>query len=326
MNKIPPGERGAALLAVLLLVAVIGALAAAAADRLALARAASFNAVALDQARAHADGVGRLAILVIEDLVARNPERTTLEGGWNGGERTIPLPDGGDARLSVRDGGNCFNVNSVVEGELRTALTRRHSGVLQFAALMQALGLPEADARRIAEAAADWADSDQQPTPAGAEDAVYAVASPPYRTGDTLFADVGELRSVAGMTPEIMARVEPWLCALPVAELSPINLNTLLPGQAPLLAMLGLGRLDAARARAILDGRPRGGWANTIEFWRTDPMHQLGLPLDVQLQPQLRTRWFRLDTLVQREDAEFGESLLIDARLQPARIVARRWN
>ena len=158
-------------------------------------------------ARAFADGVERLGLLTIDDLIVRDTRKTTLEGGWNGRARDIPMPGGGLARVQVRDGGNCFNINSVVSGDPRTRLSRRESGVAEFIALMMALDVPQGDARRIAEAAADWADSDTIPGPGGAEDEAYMASPTPYRTGNTLFADVGELALVSGMTPPIMARL-----------------------------------------------------------------------------------------------------------------------
>ncbi len=325
MSRPAPEERGAALLAVLLLVAVTGAIAAAAMEGLALSRATAANAAALDQGRAFADGVEQLAILTIDDLAASNAGRTTLDGGWNGAVRTIALPGGATAELGLRDGGNCFNLNSVAEGRLATELARRPSGVAQLAGLMIALQVPEADARRIAEAAADWVDSDRAPGPGGAEDETYMAGEAPYRTGNTLFADPGEARLLAGMTAEIHARLGPWLCALPMTDLSPINLNTLSPAQAPLLAMLAPGQLDVERARRVLAARPAGGWTNTIEFWRIETMRDLVIPLDVQLQPQLRTQWFALDVRVAVGELLFEEAALVDARLQPSRVVARRW-
>ncbi len=324
-RRIAHRERGAALLAVLLLVVITGAIAAAAMEKLRLSRAVATNAVALDQARAFADGVEQLALVTIDDRIAGSPDKTTLAGGWNGAVRRVPLPGGALAEVRVSDGGNCFNLNSVVEGDPRTSLTRRSSGVTQFAGLMTALEVPPTEARRIAEAAADWVDTNAEPGPAGAEDAAYATGTEPYRTANTLFADVGELRRIAGMTPEFLARLRPWLCVLPTAELSPINVNTLLPDQAPLLAMLAPGQLNVARARRILAGRPANGWDNQIEFWRTEALSELNLPLDVQLQPQLRTRWFALDVRVTVLDSEFRETALVDARLQPSRLAMRVW-
>ena len=322
---IPAGERGAALLAILLLVAVTGAIAAAAMEKLRLSRAIAANVVALDQARAFAGGVEQLALLTIDDRIADSPDRTTLAGGWNGAVRRVPLPNGGLAQVRFRDGGNCFNLNSVVEGDPRTNLSRRSSGVLQFAGLMTALGIPRAEARRVAEAAADWADRDGVPAPGGAEDEAYAVLPRPYRTANTLFADVGEVRALSGMTPEIHDRLRPFLCALPTTDLSPININTLMPDQAPLLAMMAPGQLDIDEARRVIAARPETGWSNVIEFWRLDALSGLAIPLDVQLQAQLRTRWFALDLSVQVLDSEFQESLLVDSRLQPSRIAMRRW-
>jgi len=83
VKPVARGERGAALLAVLLLVAVTGAIAAAAMEALSLSRAAAANAAALDQGRAHADGVEQLAILIIDDLILANPERSMPAGAWN---------------------------------------------------------------------------------------------------------------------------------------------------------------------------------------------------------------------------------------------------
>lgn len=316
-------ERGAALLAVLLLVAVTGAIAAAAMEKVRLSRLVAQNVASMGQARGFARGAEQLALLTIDDLIARDADRTTGEG-WLGAVRTIPLPGGGVAEARLADGGNCFNLNSVVDGDPRTGLARRNSGVQQFAGLMMALSVPEADARRIAEAAADWADSDSGAGPAGAEDAAYANGDPPYRTANTLFADPGEARLLAGMTPEIFERLQPWLCVLPTTDLSPLNVNTLTPAQAPLLAMLAPGQIDLRRAERVLAARPRGGWTSIIDFWRTERLSELAVPLDTQLQPQVRTRWFRLDVRVTQGEADYGESVLIDSRIRPSRLAMRR--
>lgn len=322
---VPARERGAALLAVLLLVAVTGAIAASMVEGLRLSRTVAVNAAARDQGRLFAEGVEQLAVLTIDDRVQQSPERTTLEGGWNGATRTIQMPGGGAADVTVRDGGNCFNLNSVVDGQPGRPFVRRASGVGQFIGLMIALEVPEQDARRIAEAAADWVDSDAVPGPGGAEDEAYSGGAVPYRTGNTLFADPGEARSLAGMTPEIYARIRPWICALPVNDLSPININTLGQEQAPLLAMLAPGQITPERARRVLAQRPSNGWGNQVEFWRVEAMSELNVPLDVQVQVQLKTSWFTLDVRVRLMGSDYRETVLVDARLQPSRIVQRRW-
>ena len=325
MRRVRPDERGAALLTVLLLVAIVGALAAVALEKMRLSTALAANSAALDQARAYGVGIESLLAARVDDLIAANPERTTLAGGWNGETRRIPLPGGGVAEAALRDGGNCFNLNSVADGDVRTRLTPRAAGIAQFAALLRLLDVPERDAQHIAEATGDWVDSDLDPNRAGAEDAAYARAEMPYRTGNTLIADVSELRAVAGMNAEIYARVRPWLCALPSTELSPINVNTLAPSQAPLLAMIAPQQVSVDAARNVLAGRPAAGWTSLTDFYRAPALARLVLPLDVQLQPQLRTRWYALDLRIGLRGAELAERALIDARIAPARVVARRW-
>jgi hypothetical protein len=43
------------------------------------------------------------------------------------------------------------------------------------------------------------------------------------------------------------------------------------------------------------------------------------------VQPQLKSNWFTLDVRVRLMGSEYRETVLIDARLQPSRIVQRRW-
>ena len=328
MSGVPPirhGERGAALLAVLVLVAFLGVISAAALQKLRLSTALAINSSATDQARAFAMGLESLVALTIDDLVARSPERTTLEGGWNGASRTYPLPGGSVAHATIRDGGNGFNLNSIAEETSPGVTVRSAAGAGQFTALMRLLGVPPGPAQRITEAAVDWGDSDAAPTGDGGEDARYARAPLPYRVANRRFFDVSELRAVADVTPEVYERLRPWLCALPTSDLSPINLNTLSPDQAPLVAMLAPEALGLDRAREALAQRPAAGWSSVTEFWTLPQLADLRVPLEVQLQPQLRTRWFLLRLRVQAGTAEVFETALIDARVPPARVAARRW-
>lgn len=324
-RPVPRRERGAALLAVLILVAITGAIAAASLEKLRLSRLLAGNVVAIDQARQLALAAEQLGMLIIDDLVTQDRSRTTLAGGWNGATRRIPMPDGGVVEARLRDGGNCFNINSVVQGERQTGFSRRNSGVEQFVGLMVLRGVGAGEARRIAEAAADWADSDVEVGPGGAEDAAYAGGPQPYRTANALFADVSEVRALSGMRPELYQRVRPYLCVLPVADLSPINVNTLLPEQAVLLSMLAPGQLSEEAARRVIAMRPPQGWASSVDFWRIESLSALPVPLDARQQPQVRTQWFALDISSQIDAVTFYQTSLVDARFAPARMAQRRW-
>lgn len=322
-------EEGAALLSVLLLVAVMAVLAAAALEKLRLSTHLAANGAAIDQARAYAHAAETLALMRITDLVERDPAKTTLAGGWHGRRTNLPIP-GGLAAARVRDGGNCFNLNSVARdqigpGQAGTGATANPIAVAQFGALMQAIEIRPEIANRVAAALVDWVDADDMPSSGGAEDAYYRGLATPYLAANARLQDVSELRAVAGVTPELYARLRPWVCALPNNEPAPINVNTLLPEQAPLFAMLIPGKLDVQTARKMLAQRPADGYGSLSDFWALPALEALNPGPEVQNQTRLTTRWFALDITIELGSAELQETALIDAGMRPARLVSRQW-
>ncbi|MET0270384.1 MAG: type II secretion system minor pseudopilin GspK [Sphingomonas sp.] len=319
----PRHEHGAALLAVLLLVAMMAAISVVALEKLRLATSLAANGAALDQARAYAFGGEALALTKVGLLDGRVTGTTTLAGNWNGRVTRLPIPNG-LATIRVSDGGNCFNLNSLAQGYVATRLAVRPVGVSQFLALMRVLGIADPDARRVAAGLADWLDADSVPLPDGAEDNDYLRAQKPYRAANTFLAERSELRAVSGVTRDIYRVLRPWVCALPVNDLSPINVNTLRPDQAPLVAMLLPGS-DVALARQMIERRPPAGWENAAAFWNVLPGGGQAADAEVFAQPQVRTRWFALDLDVSLGGAQVTETALIDGGRAPARLVVRRW-
>ena len=317
------GEEGTALLTVLLLVAVLSVLAADTLDRLSLTTRLTGTAVAIDQSRAFGQAAERLAALRIGQLVEADPARTTNAAGWQGTPLPLPLPVG-QATLTVVDGGNCFNLNSLATGgagadpTVEPILTANQSAIDQFAALMTLLGVGGGDARAVAEAAADWIDSDTTPQPEGAEDAAYRGTPPGYLPANRPMASATELRAVRGVTPALWSLLRPWVCALPESTASAINPNTLTPEQAPLLAMLAPGQISVAQARALLGNRPADGYSDTVAFWKQPPFNG-------QIPPgaavQFRSRWFDARVTVSLDGTQRTTRALIDAGRAPARVV-----
>ena len=315
-------ERGAALLTVLLLVAVIAILAAHGIDRLAGATKLASNARELSQAKAYLIAAESIGMESAEQVVSASPGRTINVGGWNGAEQKFPVP-GGIIAATLADGGNCFNINSLVTQQ-EDRLSARPEGLAQFSRLMVMLGILDGDAADIAESVADWIDSDTVASPRGAEDQHYLQHDNPYRTANALIVDVSELRTVKGVTDDVFVRLAPWVCALPSTDLSPININTLRPEQAILLAMLGALPSDLTPARQFLGRRPELGYASLNHFWEQSYPASLGASPEVQSQVKLTTRWFRVDLAVEMQSALVEERALIDAARQPARLVHRQ--
>lgn len=318
----PAAQRGVALLTVLLLVAIMTVLLMGMLDDIRFGVHRAGNAHAMAQAQRYAIGAEDVAMAQIRRMDRLGGGRTTLAGGWDGKVMTFPVEHGAiSARLY--DAGNCFNLNSVVEGATEQ-WQRRELGVRQYLALLDEVGIDGQRAQVLADSLVDWIDSDQARNPLGAEDASYGTRRPAYRTGGTLLAEVTELRAIEGYDAATYARLRPHVCALPENALSPLNPNTLQEEDAPLLAMLTLGAVQGAAARRAIAGRPHAGWTDLAAFWRAPALADAALPAEVKTQPALRTRYFGLDSRIEYDSAQLVLSALIRNDTGSPRLVARR--
>jgi len=156
-----------------------------------------------------------------------------------------------------------LNLNNLVAGDAATSvLAERRLGRL----LEMCGGTSETVA-----AIGDWLDKDGEMRPNGAEDRVYLVRQPPYRTGNRPMASPSELLLVAGITPEIYACLAEAVTALPGT--TPLNVNTASP-----LALAALSdRLTQARAAQLVKERPSGGYKDLAEFLAAPPLAGTGL-------------------------------------------------
>jgi general secretion pathway protein K len=321
---VPASQQGAALLSILLLVAILSVIAATTLDRVILSTKLAGNGQAIRQARAIAFAAEDIALARIADLRGADNAQTTLAGGWMGTPRRFQLP-GGIVTATLRDGSNCFNLNSLVQDSNGT-LTLSPVGRDQFLSLMAALAIPENIAITVAASSVDWIDSDSSPQPGGAEDGDYQAASTPYLPANRLFADKSELRAIKSVSAPLFAKLSPYVCALPKAELSPLNVNTLLPEQAPLLAMLfPPGIMTANNARSYLAKRPAGGYGSIVRFWEGLGSQAAKPAQVVQDQIKLTSQWFMLDLVIDSGDVELRETALIAAEIAPPRLLWRSW-
>ena len=323
MSRSRREREGMALLTVLLLVAVMSVVAVAILDDVRFSVRRATNVETQSQAQWYAAGAETLARGQITRLLAAGPSRTPLDPEWNG--RTLSPIDGGTITATVTDGQACFNLNSLVLG-VGEDLTARPLGAAQFRALGRAVGAPDSRLQAIADALTDWLDADTTPLPLGAEDGAYAGLARPYRTGGVLLAEVSELRAVKGVDADTYRRLRPYVCALPTSRLSPLNVNTLTPEQAPLLTMLTGGALPPQRARAVIAARPRDGWPDPAAFWAQPALATLPIEAEARDQITVLTRFFDL-----RVDVELGGSHAVRTALLEAgsdgrvRTVIQRW-
>lgn len=318
------GRDGMALLTVLLLVAVMSVVAVAVLDDVRFSVRRATNAETQTQAQWYASGAEVLARRQVGRLIAASPVRTPLEPDWNGRQLTFPIDEGMISAV-ITDGQACFNLNSLVEG-FGEDLLARPLGAAQFLALGRAVGAPESRMRAVADALTDWLDADSLPLPLGAEDGSYAGLAAPYRTAGVMLAEVSELRAVKGVDADLYDRLRPHVCALPTSRLSPLNVNTLTPEQAPLLAMLTGNALDVRAARRLIAERPPMGWPDVAAFWAQPALAGLALPDEVREQPTVLTRYFNLRVDVDYAGGRVVRTALLHAPPDgPVRTVIQRW-
>jgi general secretion pathway protein K len=153
---------------------------------------------------------------------------------------------------AIEDAQSRFNINNLVRGG------KVHPDQLaHFRRLLSILGLPGG----LADAAADWIDSDDTPQPGGgAEDSYYLSLQPPYLAANRPLIDVAELALVKGFDESVLARLAPYITALP--RYTQVNVNTAAPEV--LAAVVDGLSLDAARGRAAQ--RERIYYRTTADF------------------------------------------------------------
>ncbi len=184
-------QRGAALLLVMwliaLLAALVGGFAMSARIESMQGRVVSQGVVAEQAARAG-----------IEYALVRLDEQD---------QRRRWLPDGrpyawrlGNARVQLR----------VVDENGKVDLNAAPAPLLS--GLLRAVGVERDQAERLAAAVIDWRDPDELSQPAGGgEDRDYEAAELPYGAKDAPFETQAELLQVLGMTPQIYALVAPHI-------------------------------------------------------------------------------------------------------------------
>lgn len=304
------GERGVALLVVLLLVTVLSTMAIAMTDDIRFAVRRTANIKMTEQAQWYARGAETLAKQVLVRSWKASPNRSTLRDPWAAQGVSFAL-DGGSMTGRIEDGGNCFNLNSIVTVGAKGEYVRRDEGRESYEQLLIALEIAPDTARSLSATLADWIDSNGVPSAQGAEDEAYARREPPYRTAGTLIAEPSELRAIAGYTEELYQHLRPFVCALPSADPSQINVNTLTEFEAPLLVMVTKGALRVPEARRAIAARPAGSYGNIDDFLAQDLF--AGITLDPLTRSQLgvRTRYFLAQSEVRYYDAQvFMTSLL----------------
>lgn len=299
-----PRQRGVALLAAILVVALATVLIASLLDRSQATLARTRNSLRASQGWELMRGAEGWAGAILLQDASQAPGIDSREDAWAQGMPPIDLPG---VRIfgQLREQGGCFNLNSLHPGDADDA-----DAIARFERLLRALRLDPA----IAEQAADWIDADAIPRSRGAEDSAYLARQPPYRAANQPFAHVSELRLLPGVTAEAYAVLAPETCALPAGV--PINLNFASPA---LWMSLADGVTPSMAERLARDGR--ANYASIEEVQRE--LTQLGLPPMPLAGYGVGTEWFVLEVQIVADGIPFAYSSLLHRRPGRIDVVAR---
>jgi len=222
-------NKGIALITALLIVAISTTITVSLIHQQTLNIQRSKNLFNADQAYLYALGAETWAkLILIQDKQGSHTDH--LQENW-----ALQLPPtlvhGGQLSGKLEDMQARFNLNNLQavaasESDQQTEdQNQQHknqqTAFKQLQQLLQYLDLPPVWAGQIQ----DWIDADQQVSlPDGAEDDHYARMQPAYRSADTAYRSVEELRLLIDMDNQQYTQLAAYVCALPTH--TTINLNT----------------------------------------------------------------------------------------------------
>jgi general secretion pathway protein K len=231
--------RGFAVIMAMLVVALAATVAAFMAWQQSLWIRQAENLGNLAQADSIARSAGRwMQAMLAEDARDKDAKYESLL--LSGTLPAVPV-ERGQASVRLFDMESRFNVNNLVQQNKPSP-----ADVDAFRRLLQSLDIdPD-----ITNALIDWIDADGVTTfPGGAEDADYLALDPPYRAANQPLIDIEELARVKGFSADVIAKLQPFVTALPAP--SQINLNSVsaevLAAYIPKLTLDDARELVAAR-------------------------------------------------------------------------------
>jgi general secretion pathway protein K len=242
----PRSQRGIALITVILIVAIATTVASFVAWR----QQVWTRQVENLRDAAQGEAVARAGIDWAGAILAEDRRKNTVDNLGESWANHVSLPvERGTVEGGISDMQARFNLNNLVRSGQASG-----ADIAAFQRLLRQLELPDT----LVDALVDWLDPDNQLYGAdGAEDQYYLALPTPYYAANRLLSDLSELRLVRGFDQATVARLAPYVCALPTA--TAVNVNT--AGPEVLSAVIPNLTLDDAK-RIVSE---RGNGVNSVD-------------------------------------------------------------
>ena len=249
-------QQGVALITVLLIVAMATVLAVAMVKSQQNLLRRSGSVFSQDQAYLYTLGAESFAKSVLQDDKEKDKNKSipqdALNETWAKKIPAFPV-EGGFVQAQVEDLQGRFNLNNLLQddGQVNVAALAVYQRLLVSLDISAMLASP----------VIDWLDKDNLPYDSdGAEEDWYLRLKPAYRAANHPFVSISELALLRGYTPEIVAKLRPYVCALPKA--TTININT-----APDAVLAALtDNLTLNMAKDMVQNRPKEGYGSVDNF------------------------------------------------------------
>lgn len=294
-------QKGVALLVVLILLVMMSALAAKISQQFCRNLQKTHYQVSQQQLRWAMQAQEKVVKDRLQADASGESKALTLEGDWH-----QPLETRGEDYTvvsQVEDAQDCFNVNNllavekIVQGQNAPAVPEKPRREQIVEQLLTQSGLSQTNAEEVYQQLVDYLDGDTTTAKEGAETDAWAGVVPARQPANQMMRTIAEIKLLPAFPAAAYPKVSKLLCALPDSA-SKVDVNTLKPEQAALLAALFPGKLNEDDAVRLIESRPETGWENMETFSKaleqTFPQLKDDLP-QVADYLSINSRYFRVN-------------------------------
>ncbi|MGX5013696.1 type II secretion system minor pseudopilin GspK [Enterobacter asburiae] len=294
-------QKGVALLVVLILLVMMSALAAKISQQFCRNLQKTHYQVSQQQLRWAMQAQEKVVKDRLQADASGENKALNLDGDWH-----QPLETRGEDYTvvsQVEDAQDCFNVNNLLaaekipQGQNAPAVPEKPRNEQIVEQILTESGISHATAEEVYQQLVDYLDGDATTAKDGAESDAWAGVVPALQPANQMMRTIAEIKQLPAFPAAAYPKVSKLLCALPDSA-SKVDVNTLKPEQAALLAALFPGKLTEDDAVRLIDSRPETGWENMETFSKvlelTFPQLKDDLPQVAELL-STSSRYFRVN-------------------------------
>lgn len=262
-------QKGVALLVVLILLVMMSALAAKISQQFCRNLQKTHYQVSQQQLRWAMQAQEKVVKDRLQADASGESKALSPDGDWH-----QPLETRGEDYTvvgQVEDAQDCFNVNNllavekVAQGQNAPAMPEKPRREQIVEQLLTQSGLSQTSAEEVYLQLVDYLDGDTTTAKEGAETDAWAGVVPARQPANQMMRTIAEITLLPAFPAAAYPKVSKLLCALPDAA-SKVDVNTLKPEQAALLAALFPGKLNEDDAVRLIESRPETGWESMETF------------------------------------------------------------